>query len=110
MELCTRSALFLLSCHQGRIVASAQLLPELRRLRVVLARAVGDYREVCGSTCAGLRYLLRQKELSEQDGQSLEQAVAVAEDRDTDRAEKKGKARRAADVTEEKRKKKRIRG
>lgn len=59
LELCCRSAVFLLRCHFQQITAARALLPEVAELQAVLRGAVGSYTNLLGTNLAGLQYLGR---------------------------------------------------
>ena len=59
LELCCRSAVFLLRVHFAQIVAARALLTEVSELQQVLRGAVGDYRGMLGTNLAGIRFLSR---------------------------------------------------
>ena len=59
MELCSKSAVFLIRNHQRQLISSQGLLTDMLDLRRVLSGCVSQYRTALGTNIAGLRLMDR---------------------------------------------------
>ncbi|KAL4233425.1 Dip2/Utp12 protein [Mactra antiquata] len=66
VELCCRCLFFLLRVHHGQVTQSKELLPVIDKLRKVTLEKVTEMRDRIGFNIAGLEYLQRDIEQSEE--------------------------------------------
>jgi len=73
LELCCRSAVFLLRVHFAQLVSARALVEQVAELQLVLRNAVGEYRTLIGTNLAGLKFMSREIEERKVAGMSFEQ-------------------------------------
>jgi len=60
IELCAKCSVHLMRCHQAQLLHTSSLLPQMLRLRDILAESIGSYRTLIGMNVAGLRNAKRR--------------------------------------------------
>ena len=72
IELCTRCAIFLLSCHQSQILHTQTLFIEINELRQIMNQNINDYRLLIGTNVAAMKYMYRCIENKKHDSLALD--------------------------------------